>query len=191
MPATARPTFPLLLTLLTGCPDTGLDDARALAGQGEHLKAGETFLALARRDPANLAAWDGAIDSFCRKEVRVGRCMAALELELDLLGNLERHADALSEALEGRARARLEHGLVDPALADLARAEKAAPGRPGVLVVKARALLARGDREDALKALYRAKKIDPGFAEADEVFRLVPPAKTATTAPEDAFGGDH
>lgn len=179
-----------LPALLLGCPSSQMDDARALAANGQHEAAGDAFLRIARADPANLGAWDGAIEAFCEEEIRVGRCMEVLDLELDLLGTVERHRDALSEALEGRARARLAKGLVDAALEDLARAERAAPNRPDVLVTRARALVAKGDREGALEALYRAKKIDPDHAEADEVFGLVPKAPTpAAPAPDDRFGG--
>jgi len=182
-------SLPLALAL-AGCPSSEMEDAKALAAGGRYLEAGAAFKDIARADPANLAAWDGAIDAFCRKEVRVGECMGVLDLELELLGNLDRHADALSEALDARARARLEQGLVDPALADLARAEKAAPDRAPVLVTKARALIMKGQSEAALEALYRAKKIDPSFAEADEVFRLVPKEDTKPHAPpEEQFGG--
>lgn len=190
--AVHRGHLPLLLlpSLLCGCPSSEMDDAKALAAQGRFLEAGETYRRIARTDPANIAAWDGAVDAFCRREVRVGECMGVLDLELELLGNLERHADALSEALETRARARLEQGLVEPALADLARAEKAAPDRPPVLVTKARALIAKGDREAALEALYRAKKLDPEVAGADEVFQLVPkPPAAAEPSPDEQFGG--
>lgn len=167
-----------------------MEQAKDLSRQGSHPQAGELFFAIAKSDPANLGAWDGAIDSFCRKEARVGRCMDVLDYELQVLGNLERHKDALGEALEARARARLEQGLLEAALSDLDRSDRAAPGRPATLVLRARALLMQGQRQPALDALYKAKKLDPNFEEADEVFELVPDeVPGAQRPPEAAFGG--
>ena len=52
-------------------------------------------------------------------------------LELEMLGNINRHREALSVALEKRARLRLEKGMAKGALMDLARAIKASPWRAG------------------------------------------------------------
>ena len=177
--------LPFGFLILAACPDRQLDDARSLLEAGKLDEAGRAFVALARADPANLAAWDGAVQVWCRDQINVGECMSVLDLELKLLGNLQRHRDALSEVLERRARARLEQGLIDAAFADLARAEKAAPERASVYVAQARAHMMRGDRAAMLEALDRAKKRDPGLAEADALYRIVPSSTTA----EDAFGG--
>ncbi len=182
MPQIVRLGLSLSLIFLAGCPDTNMDEAKDLRAQGQHEQAGDLFFTLAKRDPANLGAWDGAIQAFCRDEVRVGRCLDVLDYELEVLGNLDRHKDALGEVLEARARARLDQGLVDAALGDLDRAERAAPGRAPTLVVRAKCLLKKGAVKAATEALYRAKKIDPQSAEADAVFRALPKG-------EDSFGG--
>lgn len=182
MPQNVRFAVPLSLVFLVGCPDANMDKAKDLASQGQHEVAGDLFFALAKRDPANLGAWDGAIEAFCRKEVRIGRCLDVLDYELEVLGNLERHKDALGEALEARALARLEQGLVDAALADLDRAERAAPGRVATLVVRAKCLVKKGDVKAATEALYRAKKIDPQDPTLAEAFEAIPKG-------EDSFGG--
>ncbi|MCB9645657.1 MAG: hypothetical protein H6730_03530 [Deltaproteobacteria bacterium] len=175
---------------LLGCPDRPLDEAKALAARGEHAEAGARFLAAAKADPANLAAWDGAVESYCRAAADVGRCMEVLDLELEVLGNLQRHRDALSEALERRARARLSQGMVDAALEDVARAEKAAPERAAVQVVRARALIMRGERAAAVEALERARKLDPEDREVDQVLELVPSVpEDDPDAPSEGFGG--
>jgi tetratricopeptide (TPR) repeat protein len=183
-------SLPLTLALV-GCPDRPLEVAKSLAAQGQHAEAGARFLEVAKADPADLAAWDGAVEAFCHRLHDVGRCMETLDLELELLGNLQRHRDALSEALERRARDRIAQGMVDAGLADLDRAEKAAPERAAVQVVRARALIMRGERAAALAALERARKLDPEDPEVDEVLRLVPslPADDPG-APTEGFGGD-
>ncbi len=171
-------------TLITGCPDQRLAAARRLAAQGQPQKAAEAFVALAKADPANLGAWDGAVQIWCRDLANVGKCMSVLDLELKLLGSLQRHRDALSEVLERRARARLAQGLVDAALADLDRATKAGPNRASVHAARARAHMMRGAREDMLRALKRAKTLDPHLAEVDALYRLLP-----SEARHDGFGG--
>lgn len=167
-----------------------MEDAKALSAAGKHQEAGELFFAIAKSDPANIGAWDGAIASFCQREARVGRCMDVLDLELQVLGNLERHKDALGQALEIRARARLEQGLTDAALSDLERSARAAPGRAVTLILRARAHLMKGEHEAALQTLYKAKKIDPNNNEADEVFQMIPrEVEGSAPAVEDSFGG--
>lgn len=166
-----------------------MHEARALVEAGEYRRAGDAFLALAKADPANLGAWDGAVQLWCKDQINVGECMKVLDLELRLLGNLQRHRDALSEVLERRARARLEQGLVAAALEDLARAEKAAPERASVHAVRARAYMMQGESERMLDALRRAKRLDPKLAEADALYRLVPSGQSDDLRPEAAFGG--
>ena len=186
-PGTSMVRVLLILSFaLTGCPDRQLDDARALIEAGRYEEAGEAFVALAKADPANLGAWDGAVRLWCRDQVNVGRCISVLDLELQLLGTLQRHRDALAEVLERRARARLEQGLVEPALDDLERAIKAAPERPSVHVAQARAYMMKGEADAMLKALDLAKKLDPRQVEADELYQLVP---TASVADDEGFGG--
>lgn len=193
-PATVSPLRPgrppvlvlwtIALTLAVGCPDRRLDEARRLVEEGQTQAAAEAFVALAKADPADLGAWDGAIQIWCRDEVHVGKCMSVLDLELKLLGSLQRHRDALSEVLERRARARLDQGLVDAALADLERASKAGPQRASVHTARARAHMMRGAREDMLRALKQAKTLDPHLEEIDELYRLVP-----SKVLDDGFGG--
>jgi tetratricopeptide (TPR) repeat protein len=170
--------------ILAACPANDLEKARALEREGRISEAGELYVDLAKKDPANLGAWDGAVELYCRKHVNVGECISVLDLELDRLGNLERHHDALSEVLELRARARIEQGVIDAALTDLERAEKAGAKRSTVYSAKARAMVHLGRMDDARLALDRAKELDPKNEEIDELLKLLP-VKT----PEDGFGG--
>lgn len=187
--------FPLIIgtIALAACPDDSLDRARSLEAEGRIQEAGELYVFLAKKDPANLAAWDGAVSLWCTKHVNVGECMNVLDLELDLLGNLERHQDALSEVLELRARARTESGMAKAALSDLARAIPAGPNRPSVYVAQARALMMLGRTDEAHDALDHAKRLDPKHEEADQLYLELPkkvdPAPS-DEAPKDApFGG--
>ncbi|MEQ9499026.1 MAG: tetratricopeptide repeat protein [Deltaproteobacteria bacterium] len=166
--------FPLVAMTLTGCPDDSLDRARKLEAEGRIREAGELYQHIAKKDPANLGAWDGAVDLWCNKHVDVGACMGVLDLELDLLGNVERHRDALSEVLELRARARAENGMAQAALTDLERAEKAGPERPTVYTAKARVLMMLGRPDEAHDALDVAKRLDPNNAEADALYKELP-----------------
>lgn len=150
--------------------------------------AGERFLAIAKADPAHLAAWDGAVDAWCRQSLNVDRCLKVLDLELDRLGSIARHHDALAVSLEGRASARLDAGFVDAALEDLSRAARAAPDRPEVPLVQARAHAMRGDREAAVRALERAAKLSPHHPGLAPTRALLPTApQPAETEP--GFGG--
>lgn len=183
-----RPWWPFAVTALLGltaCPERPLEAGKKLEESGRFAEAGELYLHTAKEDPANLAAWDAAVDLWCRRQINVGECMTVLDVELQLLGTLDRHQDALAEVLELRARARLEQGLVEAALADLDRAEKAAPNRATVWVAQARCYLALGKADEAERLLDRAKKKDPHLAEADELLRTLPRAP----APEEGFGG--
>lgn len=146
---------------LAACPQDPLADARASEDRGDHRAAAEAYLEAAKRDPALLAAWDGAVRIWCREHVDVARCLGVLDYELELLGPVPRHADALSESLEARARARMEKGLIDPALDDLLRAERAAPERASVRITRAEAYLMRGQTERARAELETAAKLDP------------------------------
>ena len=170
------------------CTEVPLDRARRLSKAGRHLEAGESYLAAARAHPALLAAWDGAIDAFCTKEVRIGRCLDVLDLELSLLGPVPRHQEVLSAALEHRARLRLERGLVDAALADLERAERAGPRRATVFTARARALVARGEHTEAERAVLRALELDPDLEGARELTLELSTA-APDDAPENRFGG--
>jgi tetratricopeptide (TPR) repeat protein len=170
------------LATFLGCPDDTLDRARELEREGRIQEAGDLYVYLAKKDPANLGAWDGAVALWCKKHVNVGECMGVLDLELDLLGNLQRHHDALSEVLELRARARIEAGMAKAALADLDRARKAAPERASVFCARARALIMLGHGEEARDALDQAKKLEPKNAEADQLYRELPSSP--------GFGGD-
>ncbi|MCB9654752.1 MAG: tetratricopeptide repeat protein [Deltaproteobacteria bacterium] len=161
-------------TLLAGCPSSDVHRARSLETAGKLEEAAALYLAAAKADPANLAAWDGAVETSCRKSTHVGACLNVLDLELNTIGTLERHQDALGEVLEARARARLEQGLVEAALDDLDRAEKAAPNRASVHVVRARAAMMRGDREGAIASITRARTLDPASEEANEVLKALP-----------------
>lgn len=156
-----RGALTLGLILSGACTQTPIEAAHALARDGKKVEALAAFKAIAKKDPAHLAAWDRAVALACRELVDVGECLGVLDLELELLGKLDRHHDALGEVLERRARARVEQGLLDAALDDLARAERAAPERAGVFVVRALALVARGERAAAKVALERAAVLDP------------------------------
>jgi tetratricopeptide (TPR) repeat protein len=172
--ARAAPTLSLLALALAGCPDRPIDRAHALEREGKLEEAARLYVAIVKEDAANLEAWDQAIDLWCRKIVHVGQCISVLDLELDRLGNLTRHKDALAEVLEKRARARLEQGLIDPALEDLTRARKASPLRSSLYVAEARAFGMRGQRKEAVEALEQAKALDPKNQEADELAASLP-----------------
>ncbi|MEM7679354.1 MAG: hypothetical protein AAF449_25555 [Myxococcota bacterium] len=180
-------TILALSLAMAGCPDTRLAEARRLAGAGHTDKAGAAFVALAKADPANLGAWDGAVQLWCNDQVNVGECMSVLDLELQLLGDLQRHRDVLSEVLERRARERLTQGMVDAALSDLDRAAKAAPERATVYTARARAFMMLGRTEAIRRALKKAKKLEPRLSEIDELYRQIPGVNTATIS--DQFGG--
>ena len=178
------------LFAVLACSDGPLDQAQRLSEAGRHREAGESYLAAARAYPGLLAAWDGAVDAFCNKEVRIGRCLEVLDLELSMLGPVPRHRDALSAALERRARLRLERGMVEAAFADLGRAARAGPERASVFSARARAHLARGERTAAEHALRRALLLDPGLEEAEDlVGEFTNTSTTSTGDPESRFGG--
>lgn len=188
-PSKSVPALTLALALagLTGCPDRPLDRGAELEAKGQLTEAGELYVELVKQDPANLPAWDRAVDVWCRKKVDVGQCMNVLDLELDKLGNLERHHDALAEVLELRARARIEQGIVDAALSDLDRATKASPKRGSLYTARARALIHVGRRDDAITALKRARELDPSSVEIEELLKLLP--DTTEPVDTDGFGG--
>jgi tetratricopeptide (TPR) repeat protein len=165
-----------------GCPDRAMDRAAELAKKGDTRGAAIAFKQIARSDPANLAAWDQAIDLFCRELADVGECLNVLDLELELLGKVDRHRDVLGEVLERRARSRLDSGMIDAALEDVTRGLKVAPDRAAFEVLRARALLAKGDREAAKGALERAHKLDPKNPEAAQIVNELLPQ-------DEPFGG--
>jgi tetratricopeptide (TPR) repeat protein len=167
---------------LLGCPDKPLEKARALEKNGKIAEAAEVYLATAKADKANLAAWDGAVRIWCQELAKIDRCLDILDLELNTLGKLTRHQNHLSEALEKRARIRLTQGLTKSALMDLKRAQKAGPLRASVYVGQAKAYSAIGVRHLAVQALARARQLDPHNKEADEIARQLPD--------EEGFGGD-
>ncbi|MBK8014497.1 MAG: hypothetical protein IPK13_24495 [Deltaproteobacteria bacterium] len=173
-----------MAAFLSACPSSDVHRARNLEAEGKLEEAAALYLAAAKADPANLAAWDGAVETSCRKTTHVGACLNVLDLELNTIGTLERHQDALGEVLEARARARLEQGLVDAALDDLDRAEKAAPKRASILVVRARAAIMRGDREAAIANITRARTLDPANEEADEILADLPVGEPTGSAPD-------
>ena len=176
----------LAATAISACPHRALDDVRALAAAGQKKEAAALALATAKADPANLAAWDAAVDLWCNQLVVVGECLNVLDLELDLLGNVQRHKDALSDVLVRRARARLADGLPKAALMDLDRAAKAGPKRAGVHIARAEVYASLGERSRAVQALERARKIDPNHHGIDHAAKLIPEAP----ADGEAFGGD-
>lgn len=173
----------LLLLLLYACPAHPFADAEALERAGDLEGAAQHYVRLAKADPANLAAWDRAIELQCKKRIDVGACIGILDLELDLIGSLARHHDALGEVLERRARARLEQGMAEAALGDLDRAERAAPLRSSIQVVKAKAYASLGKAREARQALEAARRLEPGNEEANAFFADLPPD------PEEEFGG--
>jgi tetratricopeptide (TPR) repeat protein len=172
------------LVLLAGCPARPFAEAEALEEAGDLEGAAALYVRHAKADPADLAAWDRAIEIQCKRRIDVGACIGILDLELDLIGSLERHHDALSEVLERRARARLEQGMAEAALEDLARAQKASPSKVSVLVAKAKAYAGLGKGREAREALEAARRIEPGNAEMNEFFADLPPH------PDDSFGGE-
>jgi tetratricopeptide (TPR) repeat protein len=172
-----------LLVLWCGCPAQPFAEAEALERGGDLEGAARQYVRIAKADPANLAAWDRAIELQCRKRIDVGACIGILDLELDLIGSLARHHDALGEVLERRARARLEQGMAEAALEDAERAEKAAAPRAGLYVVKAKAYAGLGRAREARQALEAARRLEPGNEEANAFFADLPPD------PEEEFGG--
>ena len=186
-----RPKLPfaLLCAALYGCPDRVLEEANTALKDGRLEDAGKAFLAAARADPAHLAAWDGAISVFCKRRVHVAKCLEVLDLELELLGSIERHRNALAQSLEARARARLEKGLARAALDDLKRAEKAAPEQASIALAQARAWVMLGLREDALDALDRARTLDPKNPGIDSIRQTIPAPPAENLHPGDGFGG--
>jgi tetratricopeptide (TPR) repeat protein len=184
--ATCRGWILVAVTLL-GCPSDPLLKARRLQDDGQLVAAAHAYLAVARRDPALLAAWDGAVDIQCRTRVDVAACLSVLDLELELLGTLQRHHDALASSLEARARARLLRGLVDAAQADLERAMAAAPDVGSIRAALARVALARGDRALARRRLREARDRDPRLPELEELFSTVHDEGAASD--EHGFGG--
>jgi tetratricopeptide (TPR) repeat protein len=178
-----RPRIAAFL-LLFACRANPLAEAEALEEAGHLEAAAAHYVSAAKADPANLAAWDRAIELQCRRRIDVGACIGILDLELDLLGSLQRHHDALGEVLERRARARLEQGMAAAALEDLARAERAMPLEASIHVVKAKALASLGRAAEARAALLEARRLEPDNAEANALFAELP------ADPEDRFGGD-
>jgi len=166
--------------LLTACPDP---EWKALAAREKNDPEGAAarWVEIAKADRANLAAWDAAVRLWCRELARVDRCVEVLELELDLLGSLQRHQEELSVALEARARDRLKIGLVKSALMDLERARLAGPKRASVLTANAKAYALIGERSLALEQLAKARLLEPDHPEIEEVVRALPD--------EEGFGG--
>jgi Flp pilus assembly protein TadD len=73
---------------------------------------------------------------------------------------------------------------VEPALDDLARAERASPEHPGVFLTRARACTMLGRRDDAIAALTRAKELAPNSPEAEALVKALPADER-----EEHFGG--
>jgi tetratricopeptide (TPR) repeat protein len=172
----------IALLLALGCSGP-FDAAEARERAGDLEGAAELYVALAKVDPANLGAWDRAIEIQCRRRVDVGACIGVLELELDLLGSVTRHEEALSDVLERRARARLDQGMAQAALEDLERASKASPRKASVLVARAKAHASLGDAKLARRLLDEARAIDPSNVEASALYAELP------SPADDAFGG--
>lgn len=170
--------------ILTACPSRGIDGARALEQAGKLAEAAAAYKEVATKETQNLAAWDRAVDLTCDKLGHIDECAQLLDLELSLLGSLTRHRDALSSALEKRARARIDQGLADAAIGDLDRAIKASPWRATVYAARAKAHAMLGRRASAEADIKKAKELDPALAEGDELaFDLPAPD------PEPGFGG--
>jgi len=164
-----------------------MDVAAKMHQAGDAKGAAALYKTIAKSDPANLAAWDLAIDIACRELADVGECLGILDFELELLGKIDRHHDVLGEALEKRARARLEQGMNDAALADLERAVKAGAERPTVYTALTAVLLARGDKRGAAEALKIAIKLDPKLPEIGPLHARV--EGSTVTAADAPFGG--
>jgi tetratricopeptide (TPR) repeat protein len=175
----------LIAALLAGCPDHPLDRAIALEAAGDARGAGNLYLEVAKADPANLGAWDKAIELICRRLGDVGECTNILDLELKALGKLDRHREVLSEVLEARASERIAAGFIREALADLERAKSANPDRAPAYVLEAKALLALGQRNAAVQAIQKARDLDPHNAEANRLVEELFPR----TEDEEPFGG--
>lgn len=165
---------------LGACTARPLDEARRLEAKGELRAAALAARAAAGHDAANMPAWDLATDLFCRRLGDVGECLATLEVELDKLGRLDRHALLLADALAGRARARLAIGLVEVAGQDLERAERFTVDHPPLLVARALWHRARGDERAARAALEQVLKLEPGHAEARALYGAATRTATAT-----------
>ncbi len=184
------PAIAATVFALGACTARPLDEARRLEARGEIRAAALAARAAAGRDPANMPAWDLATELFCRRLGDVGECLATLEVELDELGRLDRHALLLADALAARARARIAIGLVDVAGQDLERAERFTVDHPPLLVARALWHRARGDKRAARAALDHALTLEPGHAEARALYGA---ATTTTSAAdgeaEERFGG--
>ncbi|MGF1511765.1 MAG: tetratricopeptide repeat protein [Myxococcota bacterium] len=181
-----------------GCPSDPLAAARHLEHEGRLEEAAAAFVRVARSDPANLAAWDGAVRIQCETRIDVSACLNVLDLELDLLGNLHRHHDTLATSLEKRARARLEKGFVGAAAEDLERARAAAPSKASVWAALARVHLARGRLAEARGALEEARRREPRWPELEMLYRWLHAATASAAASrpeaashrqEEGFGG--
>lgn len=159
---------------LIACPDRGLDRAEQALAAGRFDEAGEAYLNLARRDPAMLAAWDGAIQVWCVKQVRIGRCLEVLDLEIQKLGVVARHQKVLTRALASRAEARLRQGLFEAAASDLDRAENAGPPDAWVLRLRAEIWMAKGDPVKARAALKDAAELEPDHPDLRRLLDALP-----------------
>ena len=96
--ATHAPFLFALLAWSVGCADKPMDAAERLHASGDARSAARLYKGIAKKDPANLAAWDLAVDISCRELAEVGECLGVLDLELELLGKIDRHHAVLAEA---------------------------------------------------------------------------------------------
>ena len=177
--------------VLVGCPADPLEEARRLE-ELDPAASSAAYLQAARADPANLAAWDAAVRLRCEERVDVARCLDVLDLELELLGTVQRHHDALSRALEKRARLRMKRGLLEAARSDLERAKEAGPERASVRAALAKLALMLGETSAARAALEEARMRQPDHPELEELYRLLAPPREAEASPpsaEEGFGG--
>lgn len=160
---------------LWGCPDDPLAEARKLERDRQLAEAAAAYLEVARADPAHLAAWDAAARIHCRERRSISDCLQLLDLELELLGQVERHGALLAEALEARGRARLKQGMVHAALEDLTRSQEVAPDRASIFLAQARAYLMQGRQVEAEERIRQARRREPGHPELDELESMIRP----------------
>lgn len=170
--------------LIAACARGDLDAARRLEAEGRLRAAGAAFQRLAESDPANLAAWDGAVRIWCRRLAAVGRCAAVLGEERARIGRVERHEAALFDALVGRAHARIDAGLIAAAADDIARAEKMRMASPRLVAAKARLALRTNAPDQARNHLQAGLNRWPDAPELQAV------AQTLETRRDQQFGGE-
>ena len=113
----------LLGGLLSGCPERPLDRARRLEAAGQSKEAAQAYQQVAKADPANLAAWDKAVELLCAQGTAVNDCMGILDLERELLENQSSSGARARQRLWARTDPDLVSLREDPRFAHLVGAD--------------------------------------------------------------------